>query len=167
MSWFEGDKCLKSSHIIQYEPSEHDSTQPGLREILVDHEQIVTEIEVGLAWIVIGKCASTEVIDGTLRHACQLVTPHVQSPAEVDLLHVSKELIVESAQFVVEFRSDKERGSADPERTCDGIVLSVVGCDKTHHSASAEGVAEPVDTSSCSSGVLEGDGLCGIILMSE
>ena len=81
MFWFEGYKCLKCSNVVKDEPGDHHSTQLWLREVLVKHEQVVAEVKVGLAWIIVGECSSSEVIDGTLRHTDELVSAAVESPA--------------------------------------------------------------------------------------
>ena len=71
----------------------------------------------------------------------------VQTPAQVDFLHVGEEILVETASGEIFLRAHRQRGTCSPENVGDVVVLSVVGLHGVEYSSAAERISMLVDES--------------------
>ena len=79
----------------------------------------------------------------------------LHSPTQVYFFHMGEESLVKSAQFAEHLTPDQQTGASGPENVLRSVVLPMVFLKHCQHPASAEGIAESVDVSACSSGIFE------------
>ncbi|OAV64828.1 hypothetical protein Barb4_03826 [Bacteroidales bacterium Barb4] len=141
--------------IIQPEAAAHDGLQVPFGQVLVQHQQVVAEVEKGLARTFRMKRSPPHVID--YRPGCthQTVSPTAQPPAHVYLLLMGKEAGVQSAGFPVNRRADKEAGTACPEYIGLRIVLPLVFLHDMQDAPSAKGVAVFIHVAAGGSGIFK------------
>ena len=106
-----GEKELKGSNPVKHHTKPNDLVETFLGQILVEHAEIITEIETGLEWGTLGQCSTSDMVNHrpwTVTHRIVVV---LGSPAEIYLLHVGKEIAVKSAQFMIDSGADKHSGA--------------------------------------------------------
>ena len=75
------EEHLERRHVIQEETHKHHRIKVPCRHILIEHQQIVAEIEVGFLRVFVRQRARPQVIHHGLRHAHQSEAPHLKPPA--------------------------------------------------------------------------------------
>ena len=85
---------VKRREIVQHAPQTHHAGQLTVGQVLVDHQQVVAEVEERLVGALRVECAAADVEDDRLRRAAQPIAPRAESPTEVDLLLVGEEACV-------------------------------------------------------------------------
>ncbi len=83
------------------------------------------------------------------------VSAELHPPAQVYLLLMCEEEIIEAAHFVEDFRTDEHGCSAGPEDRLCGIILSAVGFAVAENPSSAKGISVAVNPSTGGAGVFE------------
>ena len=81
----------------------------------------------------------------------------MNAPTQVNLLHVSKEVAVETSHFHIHIAAHHQRSSGGPKYVdrFAVVILSVVGLHRIEYSASAIGIAVAVEKSACRSGIFK------------
>ena len=95
------------------------------------------------------------MVNRALRHDPHAVTGQLHPPAEVDLLHVGKEIAVETAQRPEHVGPAAESRTAHPENVALVVVLTPVLLHAAQDAAPAERIAQVVDKTARSPGVFE------------
>src|ERR1044072_6087866 len=89
-------KELDSCHAVQVKPVEDLPEQEFRRIVLCISDQVISEIEKGLAAGDLAQCSATNVID----HRCGLYIDSIakvfETPAQIDLFHVRKIISVKT-----------------------------------------------------------------------
>ena len=91
----------------------------------------------------------------TLGNDAHTPSRQLHPPAEVDLLHVSEEIGVESARTAEDLRTAAEGRTAHPENVTAIVVLSSVFLQCLENTPPAERESEPVDESARSARIFE------------
>ncbi len=99
--------------VVQAPDEEHALALAG-RQVLVEQQQVVAEVEVGLAGVALRQAGSAQVVDARLRHEADVAAQQVDAPTQVNLLHVGEEVLVESARLQVECGAHHQACSAGP-----------------------------------------------------
>src|SRR5574344_59665 len=129
--------------------------QLAVGQTLVEHCQIIAEVEKRLHRITLRQCSSSHVIHLAPGQAVYLAPGYCQSPTEVYLLVVGKEPCVESAMLPVVGSTYEECGSRGPQYLYRRVVLSLVLLHRVEYSSAAEGIAVSVEHSSAGSGIFK------------
>ncbi len=58
-----GEKELKGSNPIKHHTKPNDLVESFLGQILVEHAEIITEIETGLEWGTLGQCSTSDMVN--------------------------------------------------------------------------------------------------------
>ena len=117
------------------------------RHILIEQEQIVPEIQICFSRIRRRQTASSEVTHRRLRNHLDVVAHAVDAPAQVDFLHMGKEILIETASPEIYLAADKQGSSGGPENACNIIVLTMVALNGIEHTPATERIAMTVDKS--------------------
>lgn len=155
----EGKEKLECGHAIEDETNGQYDAEVAGREILVEQEEIITEVEKGFARIALCKGCSSEMIGSALRDADEGVTVGTESPTEVDFLLMGKETAIEATNFPIGSTGDEQGCACSPMDGYDGVILAVVGFYMIEDASATEGIAKAVDVTACGSCVLEVVGL--------
>ena len=83
----------------------------GLGQIVLQQQEIVPVIELQLLGGVVRKGAAADVIDDGLRHDGYRVTFELETPAQVNLLHMGEETVVQAAEFLPKLAPDHQAGA--------------------------------------------------------
>src|SRR5690606_37901552 len=105
--------------------------------------------------MLITQCAGADMVHGTAGSVVCTFSCAMKLPAQVDLFHVRKDILIETAVGVKAFRPDHHAGTGSPEHRSFVIVLPVVLFHMIEHSAATERIAKAVDESAGGTGVLE------------
>jgi hypothetical protein len=81
---------------VEEDPPEEDMIEPRGWEVLVEHEEVVAEVQEDLPWTLGRECSSSDMIDDGARGMKDTIASGIQTPREVDLLLVSKEVPIKS-----------------------------------------------------------------------
>lgn len=73
----------------------------GVGQILVHHQEAVSEVEISFERILRGERTAPEVVDGCLGHAREPIAFKPQTPAEVDFFHVGEKVFIEASCFKI------------------------------------------------------------------
>lgn len=120
------NKCLEGCEIVEEPPPPHNAVQIAVGQVLVEHREVVAEVEEGLHRVRLRQCAATHMVDFTLREAEDALSHPVKTPAEVYLLVVGKEPSVESSGAPVIGGAYEQTGTGGPQHLLRVIVLAVV-----------------------------------------
>ena len=101
-------------HIVEQGSHEkHAAELPG-GKVLVEHEEVVAEVQEGLARMAGIQGGTTNVVDDTGGYTAHLMSATAESPAEIDLLHVCKEATIESAHLFIYSKAHHEASTCGP-----------------------------------------------------
>ena len=90
-------QCLESGNVVEPSAHAHYMLQFACRKILVEHCEVVAEVEEGLLWIAFGQCSAPNMIDNALWYAENLASHVAQTPAKVNLFAVREEAVIKSS----------------------------------------------------------------------
>ena len=90
-----------------------------------------------------------------LWHTHHLIASTIQTPTEINLLHVRKESAIQSPYFIVCLLSYKQSGSCGPENLYWLIILTSILLHLAQDSSSTIWKTIFIDKSACSSGMLK------------
>ncbi len=105
---------LEGSEVVKEAASTHHTLEFCVGKIFVEHEEVVAEVEEGLARIALIEGGSSEVVRLTLADADNALAHRAESPAKVYLFHVGKETGIESPTLTPVGGSHHEGGSCAP-----------------------------------------------------
>ena len=86
---------------VHQPPCEQQAFSVTMGQVFVQQEQVVAEVEVGLAGIALRQAAATQVIDMARRHHQQFISCQTDAPAQVNLLHVGKKVLIQSTHVPI------------------------------------------------------------------
>ena len=95
------------------------------------------------------------MVDPRLRTAIHLISCVLQSPAQVNFLHVGKEAIIKSSNLVVQVGSDEHAGASGPKDLFRLIVLVLVDLQVLEHASTAERIAILVNEAATRTGIFK------------
>ena len=125
-------------------------------QILVKQQQVVAEVEVGLPGVAIGKAAATQVIDMARRQHQQVFTGQTNAPAQVYLLHMGKEILVQSADVLIKLTAHHQACPGCPKDALGPVViLPMVILDIFKDAPTAIGIAVAVYVTTRGSGIVK------------
>ena len=128
----------EGGHIVEKKPHEECGQKPFLGQILDEKVVVVAEVEEGLEGVVLGQGAAADVEDDGARLDHDAVTVVADAPAEVNLLHVRKEVVVKAAEGAIDAAAHEQGGAGGPENVGTGVVLPIVFLDSAKNTAAAE-----------------------------
>src|SRR5689334_5682159 len=85
------------------------------------------------------------MIDDTCRTRIHCVTFPLQPPAKIYLLLVSKEVIVESAERVIQLSSHEHSRTTCPENWCRIVILTTIRFANIKYPSACERITKPVE----------------------
>ena len=135
------DERLERSQIIEETTHAHDVGELVVGQILVEHGEVVAEVEEGFHGVALGQCAASHMIHSALRHTHNGTTQEAEPPTEVDLLVMGKEATVETAHPPIVFGPNHEAGPGGPVYLGHIVILSSVGLDRVENATATERVA--------------------------
>ncbi len=124
-------------------------------KVFVEQQQVVAEVEVGLAGIGRRQGAAAEMVDVAGRHTPEGVAHEPEPPAQVYLLHMGEEPFVKPSGQGVEVGPDHEGCPGGPEDLGWGVILPLVLLDGVEDASAAVGVAVAVDEAAGCPGVFK------------
>lgn len=83
------------------------TTQTVGRQVLVEHRQVVAEVELRLERRAFWQRAAADMVDDRVGAVDDLVAAVLAAPAEVDLFHVGEEVVIEATHLAPHFRFDE------------------------------------------------------------
>lgn len=98
----------KGSHSIQYTTYKKYMFQFLIRQILIKHQQIISEIQKSLSRILFFQRSPSYMIYHTLRNTDKLFSPTAQTPAQVNFFHVGKKMTIQTSNFTIISQPDKK-----------------------------------------------------------
>ena len=146
---------LQGGKVVQPAAGAHHGTQFVGRQVFVEHEQVVAEVEVRFTRVAGVECAAPHVVGAALWHAHEFSAPHAQPPAQVNLLHVGKEGRVEAARGLPVGLPHHEGRARGPQHGAHFVILPLVALDRAKHAAAAKGVAIAVKVAARAAGILK------------
>src|SRR3546814_6819466 len=66
-------------------------------EVLINHGESVSKVQVGLSGALIAQCTRSQVVNVAFSAIEDLASAAVELPAQVDLLHMRKQIFIETA----------------------------------------------------------------------
>ena len=129
--------------------------QLAVGQTLVEHGQVVAEIQEGLHGVAFRQRASADVIDVAVRHTTNSAATNAQPPAKVYLLIVGKEAGIESACLPVVLGTYHECSACSPEHVLPVVILAFITFYGIKNAPAAEGIAVTVKISPTRSGILK------------
>ena len=121
----------------------------------MQHEQVVAEVEICLAWVLGRQRPASQVVDRCIGHGADAPPGKAYAPAQVDFFHVGEEIGVEAAALEVYAAADHQCRPCGPVYVGDAVVLAAVGFAGAEYSPTAVGIAVAVEESAAGSGILE------------
>src|SRR5690606_36538273 len=103
-----------------------DAAEVPPREVLPEQQEAVAEVEVRLARVALRERAAAEVVGLARGLDADAPARALQPPAQVDLLHVHHEALVEQADLVEGGAAEEEGGAGGPEDVARVVVLPLV-----------------------------------------
>lgn len=140
---------------VENHADKHCAVETSVGQVLIEQEKVVAVVQKQLFGVVVGQGAAAHVIDNRLRDNGNAVTHVFQPPADVNLLHMGEEIVVEASRFGVEFAADEKARARGPENIAYVVVLAVVSLNGAENAAAAERIAVFVDESARCSGILK------------
>ena len=142
-------------YIVEQATHEEYATQVALGEVLIEHQQVVAEVEEGLARMPGIEGGATHMMHHACCHTAHLVATTAEAPAEVYLFHVGKETAVEAAYLFIYSEAHDKAGTRGPQEGYIGVVLAVVFLYRVEDAATAVGVSIAVEEAAHGTGILE------------
>ena len=133
---------------------EHHQALPR-RATLKEHGEVISVIQEDFAGRVGRERTAAIVIDHALRNDTNLPPRELQSPREVDLLHVGKVVAIESAQAMEQLGTAAEGCTRDPKQVARIVILPVILLYYAQHAPATEGITQEVDIAARSAGILK------------
>lgn len=124
-------------------------------QVLVQHDQVVPEIEVQFPGIALGQAASAHVVHQGVRAVGNAVAGPLQAPAKVHLLHMGKKMGIKPAHPVKTFGTDKQRRPGGPENVLHRVILAMVFLRAVEDAPPAKGVAEDIHPPTGGTGIFK------------
>ena len=155
MAGLELKEVDKGGEDVEEEAAEQHAVQAGCGEVLVDHQEVVPEVEEDLPWALCREAGTTDVVDDRGGGEGDAMPASIESPAQVDLLLMGEEDRIQPADLEIDVTADDEAGARCPEEIRGVSVLPVVLLERAEETATAEGIAQRVDEATSSTSVLE------------
>ena len=165
---FPGDEIAYGGSTVQQHPREDAppgfaqgtfyavSLRPeGLGEVVLQQQEVVPVIETELDGGLVRKRTAADVIDGGFGDDGDPVPGELEPPAQVDLLHVGEEPVVQAAELFPEPAPDHQAGARHPEDIGRSVILAFVLLHLLHDTAPAERVAVAVQQAARRAGILK------------
>ena len=149
-----GHEHQECQRVVETADEEHTPTLLN-RQILIQKEQVIAEVEIGFPRIGCRKASSSKVIHAALRHYLYGIAFLMDEPEQVDSLHVRKKVLVEPADCKIHVGAHHQSRPCRPEYFYNVVVLSTVFLHGVENAPAAIGVAVLVDESSGSPGIFE------------
>ena len=105
---------LEGGEIVEEATGAHHTLEFCIGQVLVEHKEVVAEVEEGLARIALIEGGTSEVVCLALADADNALAHRAESPAKVNLFHVGKEAGIESPTLTPVGGSHHEGGSCAP-----------------------------------------------------
>jgi hypothetical protein len=96
MPWTKAQEIDERGEGVEEDPPEEDMIEPRGWEVLVEHEEVVAEVQEDLPWTLGRECSSSDMIDDGARSMKDTIASGIETPREVYLLLVSKEAPIKS-----------------------------------------------------------------------
>ena len=126
-----------------------------IRQILIKHQQIISEIQKSLSRILFFQRSPSYMIYHTLRNTDKLFSPTAQTPAQVNFFHVGKKMTIQTSNFTIISQPDKKSGPRYPHHLRYRIILSAILLNNIKNTSSAKRISIPVDKSPRRSGIFK------------
>ena len=149
------DQELQSRDAIQDHAPEQHGVQRALVVVLDQHVQVVPKIQVGLERTDFLQRSSSKVEDHRLSTRANSVPSVLQSPAQVNFLHVGEKIFVQASHFAPCLGLNEQRGSRGPKHLAVGIVLPSIGFKNLENASCTECEPIAVNESTSSACVFE------------
>ena len=127
-----------------------------VRQVLVQQQQVVAEVEKGLPGVTISQAAATQMKDVAGRQHHQVIARQANAPTQVNLLHVGKEILVQATNILIQPAAHHQacpRSPKDALRTV--VILAVIILDTLKDATAAIGIAMTVNVSARSTGIVK------------
>ena len=147
---------LEGRHIVEEQSQGKDTKPTAGGQVLVEHAEVVAEIEVGLAGVGLRKGAATNMVDSRLGAILHAVAFVLGTPAKVYLLHVGKEIAVKATKLMPNIGTHKHSCTRRPEYLTRVVILAVVFLHHVKQATTAEGIAIAVDEATRGTGIFKG-----------
>ena len=130
-------------------------TPAGIRQILMEHQQVIAEIKVCLARIFRRQRPSAKMIHFGRRNHGYLLSKQQYTPAQIDFFHVGEKRRIKSTGLHIHRRTHHQARSRGPEHLCRSIVLPTVRLALSEYAPSAVRIAVTVEETAACSGILK------------
>lgn len=125
------------------------------RSAFEQHGQVIAVVEKYFTWRVGLQRTTSIMVDTTFGNNTNLPTGTLQTPREVDLLHVGKIVAIETTHLAKELRSATIGCARHPKEVTSVIILSFIAFDRTQDSSTTKGIAQQINIATRSSGILK------------
>ena len=136
------DQHLPGSEIVERPSPAHHVLKLLVGQTLIEHRQVIAEIQERLHRITFRQRATSNVIHITFWQADNPPPFDAQSPTEVYFLIMCKETTVESSHLPVVCRTDHQTGSRGPQHLGTHIILSVIIFHRVKDASPAERITK-------------------------
>ena len=127
------------SQIVQPPAPAHHRLQILIRQTLIEHRQVIAEVQECLHRIALRQCSATYMIHITIWHTDDSSSTDSQSPTEVYLLIMRKKPSVESTGLPIVLRANQQCSASRPMAVRLIIILPVITLHRFKNTASTEG----------------------------
>ena len=150
-----GQRHAKGHRIHQ--PAHEQQPLPFLtRQVLVQQQEVVAEVQIGFARVAIGQATAAQVVHMTRRHHGQVIARKADAPAQVNLLHVGKEVLVQPAHVLIQLAAHHQACPTCPEDALGlAVILAVVILDILKDAPAAIGVTMAIDVTARRAGIFK------------
>ena len=146
-------------NLVEEEAEGKRSGNTIVREVFQQEEEVIAEVEVGLERIILGEGAAADMQHGGLGAHLDFEAGVLDTPAEVDLLHVGEEIPVEAAHGAIHIATDEHGGASGPEDIDRIVILSFVLLQGREDASATKGITVFVDEAARRTGIFEHLGL--------
>lgn len=108
------NKCLPRCKIIEEETKSHDSFQFFIRQVLIEHGQIIAEIQERFHRITLRKRTATDMIDHAIGNTYNSSAQQPKPPTEINFLVMRKKTTIKSTCIPVIFRTNQQTCTCSP-----------------------------------------------------
>ena len=125
------------------------------RQVLIEHCQIVAVVEHCLARRERAERTTAQMIDLRTRLNTHSVARRLHSPAKVDLLHMGKEIAIETSLSLESLGTTGKRRSTCPKDLARCIILTLIAFGRTQYATTTERISQNVDKSATCACIFE------------
>ena len=150
-----GERHAKSERIHQA-PCEQQTLALAGGQILVQQQEVVAEVQIGLAGVALGQATASQVVDTAGGQHHQVITRQADAPTEVDFLHVGEKVLVQPAHVLIKLAAHHQTSTRRPKdalRTV--VILPLVLLEVLKDAPTAVGIAVTIDIAASRAGILK------------